>query len=163
MFSRRVEREVKMHRRDSFSAVPLRLITLLMFLSQTVFSQTNNQKYELNDPRNPDCPCHKLQKQAEDEYKQLQMKNNTDNQIALNVNKINVINDDNKSVIQANEGNDNFGAGLQRLSTSNFNSGGVKRKKSLLLLIQKKRNIYRIKHSKIKKFKIKTSDCFHWD
>jgi hypothetical protein len=23
----------------------------------------------LNDPRNPDCPCHKYQKQAEDEYR----------------------------------------------------------------------------------------------
>lgn len=27
-----------------------------------------NATYPLNDPRNPDCPCHKLQKQAEEEY-----------------------------------------------------------------------------------------------
>lgn len=26
------------------------------------------QKYALNDPRNPNCPCHKLQKQAEEEF-----------------------------------------------------------------------------------------------
>ena len=182
MFSRRVKREVKTHRRDSFSAVPLRLITLLMLLSQIVFSQTNNQKYELNDPRNPDCPCHKLQKQAEDEYKQLQMENNTDNQVALNVNKINVINDDNENVIQtndgnegnnfndnngndrqSNEGNDNFGAGSQSASNRFSGLGGIQKKKDLHWLIQRKRNIYRIKHSKIKKFRIRTSDCFHWD
>lgn len=28
----------------------------------------SNTAYDLNDPRNPDCPCHKLQKQAEEEY-----------------------------------------------------------------------------------------------
>lgn len=27
--------------------------------------------YDLNDPRNPDCPCHKAQKLAEQEYAQL--------------------------------------------------------------------------------------------
>jgi hypothetical protein len=41
----------------------------------TTGSDTTKQKYALNDPRNPDCPCHKLQKQAEDEYKALQKKN----------------------------------------------------------------------------------------
>jgi hypothetical protein len=30
---------------------------------------STKQKYDLNDPRNPDCPCHKYQKLAEDEYK----------------------------------------------------------------------------------------------
>ena len=26
------------------------------------------QQYNINDPRNPDCPCHKYQKMAEEEY-----------------------------------------------------------------------------------------------
>jgi hypothetical protein len=30
------------------------------------------QEYDLNDPRNPNCPCHKRQQQAEREYQQLQ-------------------------------------------------------------------------------------------
>lgn len=179
MFIRRVIREVKTHRRDLFSAVSLRLTFLLVLLSTIVFSQTNNQQYDLNDPRNVDCPCHKLQKQAEDEYKQLQMENNLDNQVALNVNKINIINNDNESTIQTNggnnrndnngnptqtnEGNDNFGAGSPNTSKRFSSLGGIQKKKDLLWLIQKKRNIFRIKHSKIKKFRIRTSDCFHWD
>lgn len=28
-------------------------------------------KYDINDPRNPNCPCHKYQKLADDEYKAL--------------------------------------------------------------------------------------------
>jgi hypothetical protein len=28
-------------------------------------------KFDLNDPRNPDCPCHKYQKQADKEYEAL--------------------------------------------------------------------------------------------
>ena len=32
-------------------------------------NDSTKQKYDLNDPRNPDCPCHKFQKLAEDEYK----------------------------------------------------------------------------------------------
>ena len=28
-------------------------------------------KFDLNDPRNPDCPCHAWQKQADKEYKAL--------------------------------------------------------------------------------------------
>jgi hypothetical protein len=37
-------------------------------------AQNVQQAYELNDPRNPDCPCHKLQKQAEEEYARQNMK-----------------------------------------------------------------------------------------
>jgi hypothetical protein len=149
--------------------MPLRLTLLLMLLSTIVFSQTNNQQYDLNDPRNPDCPCHKLQKQAEDEYKQQQVENNTDNQMALNNNKVNFINQDNNVndnngiEQQSNERNNNFGAGSQNLSSGKSDSGGIQKKKDLIWLVQKKRNIYKIKHSKIKKFRIKTSDCFHWD
>jgi hypothetical protein len=51
------------------------LCSLLVFITFTSFAGTNNsgtdstkQKYETNDPRNPDCPCHKHQQQAEDEY-----------------------------------------------------------------------------------------------
>jgi hypothetical protein len=32
---------------------------------------TTKQQYALNDPRNPDCPCHKYQKLAENEYAEL--------------------------------------------------------------------------------------------
>ena len=35
-------------------------------------------KFDLNDPRSPDCPCHKYQRQAEREYALLQQKSNRD-------------------------------------------------------------------------------------
>jgi hypothetical protein len=31
-------------------------------------TQVKKQKFDLNDPRNPDCPCHKYQKLADEEY-----------------------------------------------------------------------------------------------
>ncbi len=31
-----------------------------------------SKKYPIDDPRNPDCPCHKYQKLADEEYKRLQ-------------------------------------------------------------------------------------------
>ncbi|MCW3072536.1 MAG: hypothetical protein JWO44_2426 [Bacteroidetes bacterium] len=42
---------------------------LAMLFVHFVHAQQNST-YALNDPRNPDCPCHKLQKQAEEEYAQ---------------------------------------------------------------------------------------------
>ncbi|HEY1039101.1 MAG TPA: hypothetical protein VGF30_06830 [Bacteroidia bacterium] len=43
---------------------------------------TTKVKYDINDPRNPDCPCHKYQQLADEEY-QMQIAND-DVQIALN-------------------------------------------------------------------------------
>lgn len=41
---------------------------LLIFNYQITFSQA---MYNINDPRNPECPCHNYQKIADDEYKKL--------------------------------------------------------------------------------------------
>ena len=64
---------------DRFSLSGMRLVWFIFIFF--IFSTKSNaitdttkiskEKYELNDPRNPDCPCHKLQKQAEDEYARL--------------------------------------------------------------------------------------------
>lgn len=45
------------------------IVFLIVFVSTCVQGQTNGE-YALNDPRNPDCPCHKYQQQAEREYAQ---------------------------------------------------------------------------------------------
>ncbi len=37
----------------------------------TFFKDSTKTKYELNDPRNPNCPCHKYQKLADEEFKRL--------------------------------------------------------------------------------------------
>lgn len=45
------------------------LITALIFFFVNVaFSQNS---YPINDPRNPNCPCHKYQKLADEEFKKL--------------------------------------------------------------------------------------------
>ena len=44
------------------------LFSLVLFFSWSVKSQTT---FDINDPRNPHCPCHKYQKLADDEYKKL--------------------------------------------------------------------------------------------
>lgn len=40
---------------------------LLLFLFLSVL-KTNAQQYDINDPRNPDCPCHKMQELADKEF-----------------------------------------------------------------------------------------------
>ena len=46
----------------NFSVLPLKAIPP---------KDTTKQQFDLNDPRNPHCPCHKYQKQAEEEYQKL--------------------------------------------------------------------------------------------
>jgi hypothetical protein len=64
-------------------------------------------KYDLWDPRNPDCPCHQYQKLADDEYKRLQEQHRNDS-----LNKIGV-------VLQNNQ---NDSIGNHNTTTSNANS-----------------------------------------
>jgi hypothetical protein len=47
------------------------------FLIQISFAQLSNDKhvFDLNDPRNPECPCHKYQKMADDEFEKLKKSN----------------------------------------------------------------------------------------
>jgi hypothetical protein len=45
-----------------------------LFVSLASFAtggDTTKVKYDLNDPRNPDCPCHQYQKQADEEYQRM--------------------------------------------------------------------------------------------
>ncbi len=48
------------------------LFSFFLFFS-SLKSQTS---FDINDPRNPQCPCHKYQKLADDEYKKLQRTGN---------------------------------------------------------------------------------------
>ena len=52
------------------------IIISLLFLNKKINALAFNNdslktKYELNDPRNPNCPCHKYQKLAEKEFKKM--------------------------------------------------------------------------------------------
>lgn len=41
-----------------------------------VCGMAQNSKYDINDPRNPNCPCHKYQKLADEEYAKMQRAGN---------------------------------------------------------------------------------------
>jgi hypothetical protein len=49
-------------------------ITGFLFASYASFAtggDTTKVKYDINDPRNPDCPCHKYQQLADEEYQRM--------------------------------------------------------------------------------------------
>lgn len=156
MFYRRVYNRGNAEiRRDSFSATSLRtlrLIFLFLFLIKIPFAQTN-QQYDINDPRNPNCPCHKYQKMADDEFEQLQKKNKS-----------------NQSVELAELGdNPNLKAKERQLkeseSTSNRpHSNYAKRKKwkTIKRRMHKHVNLFSLRSFKAKRFKPCYSVCFKW-
>jgi len=183
MNSRREFREiVKISRESSAqkSLLPklfgaLRLFILFFLMSLSVSAQ--EQQYDINDPRNPNCPCHKLQKLADDEYQRQQ---NTGNQFISNFNKQGNINNRGNNLInfnpiQNNVVNDNIGndnesnkikfsfetRGNKNLGGSGLSSGSAKKKKSSNWML-KKIHRAKIKHSKIKKVKPNYAVCYKW-
>lgn len=53
------------------SSKAFRLTTCLLFFLFLSVLKTNAQQYDINDPRNPDCPCHKMQELADKEFAML--------------------------------------------------------------------------------------------
>lgn len=47
------------------------VIPFLFVIFFSFYSYGQNSKYDINDPRNPNCPCHKYQKLADEEYARL--------------------------------------------------------------------------------------------
>ncbi len=81
-----------------FKMKQFKIILILFIISYySKATRFNNDslknKYELNDPRNPNCPCHKYQKLAEEEFKKL----NQNNTNAITNSKFNT-----KQVLSAN-------------------------------------------------------------
>lgn len=54
----------------------MKIVFSLLFaiMASLSFAQDRNNvnkgEFDINDPRNPDCPCHKMQQQAEQEFAQ---------------------------------------------------------------------------------------------
>ena len=40
----------------------------LLFSCSIIAQENNGTQYDINDPRNPNCPCHKYQQTADEEY-----------------------------------------------------------------------------------------------
>ncbi|CAN5411046.1 hypothetical protein BH10BAC1_BH10BAC1_15720 [soil metagenome] len=189
MNSRRAFREiVKTCREGSTQQSLLRnlfraLLLFILFFSMNkiAIAQTTNQQYDLNDPRNPDCPCHKLQKQADDEYqRQLNLGNNFNdndnigNQQLQNFNPINTTIETNK-LINFNQVNNNLGNDSKsKINTRSFqpqsnntssgsgSSVGKNKKKKASNWFVKKMHRTKLKHSRIKKVKPNYAVCYKW-
>ena len=86
------------------------ILTALIFLFVNVLmAQTS---YPITDPRNPNCPCHKYQKLADDEFKNLLAQNNL-------VNKEIGISDDDQGKINK-QFNDNSKEDHEGISSDNL-------------------------------------------
>ncbi len=131
-----------------------RLLRLLFFLfTQISFAQPDKQVFDLNDPRNPDCPCHKYQKMANEEYEKLQKKNKLKqlDEVADvgNVQNLNV----KKQQLKDSESASNP-------PYSNYTK--KKKRKIVKRKIHKHINLFSLRFSKTKRFKPCYSVCFKW-
>ena len=161
----------------------LRLFILFFLFSSNGFGQNiQNQEYDINDPRNPNCPCHKLQKLADDEYNKIQNDNNNNEQrqFAMNLNNFNKFDNNDNQQSQLlnvrnfnpidNNGSDNsshqakrdFSIKSRELSIGSESSGSKAKKKKSGLGFYKKLNRAKLKHSKIKKVRPNYAVCYKW-
>jgi hypothetical protein len=94
---------------------------LLCFFSNSFSQDPTN--YPLNDPRNPNCPCHKYQKLAEEEYKKLLAKANPN---PVHLNNIPVQKKENKIILNqhgVSSASQNLSQGISDSELQNKNQG----------------------------------------
>jgi hypothetical protein len=125
----------------------LRVLLFLLLISLDVSGQDDTTKndsldklYALDDPRNPDCPCHQLQKQAENEYKAL---NNNKELPAFNEKEINKETIVTKSSVQSS-------SPVRKIKSHN-------NKNHLMFRMKNKLKKYFARHKKIK---VRHTLCF---
>jgi hypothetical protein len=148
-------------------------LSLLFFVSPKISFATGDTltgdttKYALNDPRNPNCPCHDAQKKADEEYRKMIEKNNQANNNGDNpVNHDPVNNNGNNS--NGNKSSDSTIATVTKSVSSG--SGGSSKHYSKKVIEWKTMNkrMRKIKKSMIRKGKgtkrgkHRLVDCFHF-
>lgn len=133
------------------------------------------QEYDINDPRNPDCPCHQWQKQADEEYQRMQQQQSNP-VVQHQTNDAN--NDAAKSSDQKSDNSNDHAdnpdeqSGRQQSSQSANSSGGgsnshVKRGVDMpdIAVGKKTKKILRRmgrKRNGTKKWRRSMVDCFHF-
>jgi hypothetical protein len=70
-YAKNTKRNMEIMKTKSRNRIGLWSVLFLFFHVSNAISQSN---FDINDPRNPHCPCHKYQKMADDEYKKLKEK-----------------------------------------------------------------------------------------
>ena len=128
-----------------------KLLGLLFFLFTLIsFAQPNQQDFDLNDPRNPNCPCHKYQKMADDEFIKLQKKNKI-------IDIVEVKDKQDLNVLEEKSKN-------SEISTDISHTRHTKKQMPELLKwrMQKRISFFTLRCPKKKKFKPRYSVCFKW-
>ncbi len=123
------------------------VLLCLLFVAAGAVAQT--QQYALNDPRNPDCPCHKAQKQAEQEYAQLNLPKE---KVVINQETDPLLPQKNKETAAQN---------TTVVRQGNTSVSGKNKRKNKIALIRKFTFRYIRKHRGIKKMHTDYSVCFH--
>ena len=123
------------------------IFLLLFFIaSNAMFAQ----QYDINDPRNPDCPCHKMQQLADKEFAMLGDQNTlNENDREQKVNNVDF------------EKNSNEGNGIVENKGASHNYGKIKRRQKNTWIKKtafKFSNKYRFKKRK----KINVAICYKW-
>lgn len=150
---------VKLNRALSASPPLLRkgrLLGLLFFLfTQISFAQPGNDKqvFDLNDPRNPDCPCHKYQKMADDEFEQINKKKKLDE--ALDLAELGDDHKLNRIEIQSKDSK-------KKSHPAHSNNSKKKKRKTVKRSVNKHINLFSLRSFKTKRFKPTYSVCFKW-
>ena len=120
---------------------------LFLFISSNVMFA---QQYDINDPRNPDCPCHKMQQLADKEFLMLGDQNNlNENDREQKINTLDL------------EKNNNEGNGVVGNKGASHNYGKIKKRQKNTWIkkkVFKFSNKYRLKKRK----KINVSMCYKW-
>lgn len=132
------------------------------------------QEYDINDPRNPNCPCHQWQKKADEEYQRNQQQQNNPvvQDDANNANK-DANTDNNRTQDDFNDksrDDSNRQTNSQQSQTSSSSGGGsshVKRGVDMPHLAigkKTKKALRRIgrKRNGTKKWRRSVVDCFHF-
>ena len=155
--NRKVSRAINGGSRRSYPVIALRALWFFFFFSlySFSFSQNNflNPQFDINDPRNPDCPCHKLQKQAEDEFAQLNKMKDVDQ----NMNKFD--RDNEKVQNETNRSNEyQFNNNTKGISVS----GVSVKHRNKNVFIRKRKHHYSNRAQKLWHSHPNYSNCFRW-
>ena len=135
------------------------ILTSISLFSYADGEDSTKTKYDINDPRNPNCPCHKYQKIADEEY-QRQIANEDVQIAAENVNKKVV-------AVRENPIDLNVTSGSELNLKSEKSSGSEIKKVKVKRSVFAKRSVTQHKNHKPKKRKVRfgkrdNSRCTKW-
>jgi len=123
-----------------FSFSVFLLCTNNCFATEIAPGDSTKIKYDINDPRNPYCPCHKYQKLADEEFARLKKK------------------EGNKTGITANNSESSDNSVLKRHRSSFFR---YKRKKNNKKLVKVK-VVFSKEYWRRWRASTDVANCFHW-